>query len=296
MLSRFAARFVSLTWKASPFQHYPWFFRDRAQEHAKLPHVAPWPAIANMTQAGFRMQLATLRRHAATARIPFWIILNSMPYAGHADPTEAELRFQAFTALAHGASGVAYFCYWDPAETAPGDWTLALGGSIIQAKARANGEIVHTRGPHFEQVRRINSVLRVFGELLLNATSTGVFTAFDSNSSVLPAESAIATVNGSGVGEGIQFLAGQFALGQNRTALLLTNQDAMATLWASVTFRAPWNDWGRVMEVDPATGQQAALLDDSPSTPGLQLALEAGGARLLVFPSIDRNTPRGAGQ
>jgi hypothetical protein len=32
--------------------HYPFFFRDRAQAAATLPAVAPWPAIANMMQAG----------------------------------------------------------------------------------------------------------------------------------------------------------------------------------------------------------------------------------------------------
>jgi hypothetical protein len=73
-----------------------------------------------------------LRAQAGVAGIPFWIIFNSMPYAAHADPTEAELRWQAFTALAYGTSGVLYYCYWDPAMTDPGDWANQLGGSIIQ--------------------------------------------------------------------------------------------------------------------------------------------------------------------
>jgi hypothetical protein len=37
-----------------------------------------------------------------------------------------------------------------------------------------------------------------------------------------------------------------------------------------------------LMELDPRTGTLALVKDDSPWSPGLQLAIEAGGARLLV--------------
>ena len=35
-----------------------------------------------------------------------------MPFGGHDDPTEQELRWMAFTSLAYGAKGILYFCYW----------------------------------------------------------------------------------------------------------------------------------------------------------------------------------------
>ena len=34
-----------------------------------------------------------------------------MPFAGHSDPTEAQLAWQIFTSLAYGAKGILYFCY-----------------------------------------------------------------------------------------------------------------------------------------------------------------------------------------
>ena len=57
--------------------------------------------------------LGVLRRQALKAGIPFWNFFNAMPFASHHyDPTEAQLRWQAMTSLAYGASGVMYFCYW----------------------------------------------------------------------------------------------------------------------------------------------------------------------------------------
>jgi len=37
-----------------------------------------------------------------------------MPFIGRNDLTEAQLRWQAFTSVAYGATGVLYFCYWSP--------------------------------------------------------------------------------------------------------------------------------------------------------------------------------------
>ena len=40
-----------------------------------------------------------------------WLPQNTMPFAGHSDPTEAQLAWQIFTSLAYGAKGILYFCY-----------------------------------------------------------------------------------------------------------------------------------------------------------------------------------------
>ena len=37
-----------------------------------------------------------------------------MPFAGHSDPTEAQLAWQIFTSLTYGAKGILYFCYCEP--------------------------------------------------------------------------------------------------------------------------------------------------------------------------------------
>ena len=80
-------------------------------------------------------------------------------------------------------------------------------------------------------------------------------------------------------GEDYAFLAGQFRLPDNRTALLLQNQDWADSLWASVSWSVPLE---RVVEVDPSSGEELALMDDSPALVGLQLGVVAGGARLFI--------------
>ena len=67
------------------------------------------------------------------------------------------------------------------------------------------------------------------------------------NHTVLPPQFVLGKLNNSWCGEGesgpgmmdYAFLAGQFALPDGRTALLLQNQDWAETLWASVTWRVP---------------------------------------------------------
>ena len=78
------------------------------------PHFAPWSGSStwpNCSKSGYRANLDVFR---ATG-LPWWNFFNTMPFGGHTDPTEAELRWQAFTCLAYGSSGVLWFCYWTPA-------------------------------------------------------------------------------------------------------------------------------------------------------------------------------------
>ena len=63
------------------------------------PHFRPWsgsPTWPNCSKDGYRSNLAVFRGTG----LPWWNVFNTMPYGGHSDPTEAELRWQAFTSLA----------------------------------------------------------------------------------------------------------------------------------------------------------------------------------------------------
>jgi hypothetical protein len=63
------------------------------------PHFRTWSGEKqwpNCSKAGYRSNLAVFR---ATG-LPFWNLFNTLPYGGHSDPTESELRWQAFTSLA----------------------------------------------------------------------------------------------------------------------------------------------------------------------------------------------------
>ena len=62
-----------------------------------------------------------------------------------------------------------------------------------------------------------------------------------------------------------------------RTALLLHNQNFDFSIWPTVTL-------ANATEVDPASGGEAAVLDDSPYMSGLQLSFGPAEARLFVLP------------
>jgi hypothetical protein len=158
----------------------------------------------NASKEGYRKQLSSLRRYSAEASIPFWNFFNAMPLAppgtpagGHYDPSEAQLRWQAFTSLCFGAKGVLWFLYWCVLSSRPhyspqqcqhcatvrtevcliihteyplvrrgpavanSSATFSNGGGIIVERGLADGSNRWERGLHYEHARRINSVLKV---------------------------------------------------------------------------------------------------------------------------------------
>ena len=105
------------------------------------------------------------------------------------------------------------------------------------------------------------------------------------NQTTLPEPFVLRTLNNTCAGEGesgpggedYAFLAGQFRLPDGRTALLLQNQDWADSLWASVSWSVPLE---RVVEVDPSSGEELALMDDSPALVGLQVIRAIGAEGL----------------
>ncbi len=207
--------------------------------------------------------LETMRRESLKAGIPFWNFFNTMPYGPHTDPTEAQLRWQIYTSLAYGAKGVMYFCYFTPA----GD-EFPKGGAIIQRDGR--------RTRHYDEARRINGALKNLGPTLMRLTNTGVHR-------VGPKDDSGRVLKGSPVrtiAEG-DCLVGAFRHADGRRAVLLVNYAFAYSGWPTVVFDAPPE---RVLEVNPRTGREAPVLDDSPDMPGLQISLDAGEGRLFLLP------------
>jgi len=64
--------------------------------------------------------------------------------------------------------------------------------------------------------------------------------------------------------------------------VLLNNYDFAYTSWPTVEFVAPLE---QVTEVDRVTGEERAVIDDSPDTDGLQVSLDAGEGRLFLMPA-----------
>lgn len=213
---------------------------------------------------GYCQNLEVLRRHALAAGIPFWNFFNTMPYGPQSDPTEAQLRWQIFAALAYGAKGVMYFCYWTPA----GD-EFPKGGAIITRDGR------QTR--HYAEAQRLNATLQNLGPVLLQLTSTAVTRLSPQDDAATLIQNAPLRTISAG-----DYLIGSFRQADGRRAVLIQNYHFAYSAWPTVEFDA---DPAQVEEVSPRTGTAAPVQDDSPAMPGLQLSLDAGEGRLFLLPA-----------
>ncbi len=215
---------------------------------------------------GYCANLAVMREQSLLADIPFWNFFNTMPFGDHSDPTEAQLRWQIYASLTYGAKGVMYFCYWTP-----GGAEFPKGGAII----RRDG----TRTRHYDEAKRINAAIKNLGPTLMKLTSTGVYR-------IRPKDTAAALTNTPlrSLTSG-DYLVGAFRHEDGRRAVLLMNYHFAYSAWPTVEFAA---EPGSVTEVDPKTGQEIPFKDESPDMPGLQVALDAGEARLFLLPAASK--------
>ncbi|HRT10865.1 MAG TPA: hypothetical protein P5233_20975, partial [Candidatus Paceibacterota bacterium] len=107
-------------------EHVARFIREVRPDVLSMDHYPIFLPNADGRE-GYCRNLEVFRRQSLAAGIPFWNFFNTMPYGPHSDPTEAQLRWQIFASLVHGAKGVMYFCYWTPA----GD-EFPKGGAILR--------------------------------------------------------------------------------------------------------------------------------------------------------------------
>ncbi len=210
---------------------------------------------------GYCDNLEVMRSVSLERGIPFWNFFNTMPFGPHSDPTEAQLRWQIYTALAYGAKGVLYFCYWTPLGG-----EFPKGGAIITAEGR--------RTRHYDQARRINAELKKLGPTLMQLTNTAVYRVRDGdNPKTVLADAPLRPSPG-------EYLIGVFRHADGRRAVLLNNYHFAYTQWPTVEFAvAP----SKVVEVCPQTGREIPVIDDSPAMEGVQLALDAGMGRLFLL-------------
>jgi hypothetical protein len=208
--------------------------------------------------------LEVMRRESLKAGISFWNFFNTMPYGPHTDPTEAQLRWQIFTSLAYGAKGVMYFCYWTPR----GD-EFPKGGAILTADGR--------RTRHYDEAKRINAGLKNLGPTLMKLFSTGVHR-------IQPKGATPDALKGTPlrqISDG-DFLLGVYRHADGRRAVLINNYHFAYSAWPTVEFDVAVE---RIVEVNPKTGREESIRDDSPDMPGLQISLDAGEGRLFLLPA-----------
>ncbi|HOE66498.1 MAG TPA: hypothetical protein PLO62_08215 [Candidatus Hydrogenedentes bacterium] len=213
--------------------------------------------LADGERADFFENMEIVRRHALKARIPFYfVLLTSQIEEPYRSPTEAEIRWQTYAALAYGATGLMHFHI-------PG---------ILGSPER------------YAEIARINGEVKALGPTLMQLRSTGVFHAAAS----LPAGTQSFRKSGPlRAIEGGEFIVGYFRGPRATRYAMIVNRDFNRPATARALL-APGTTPERICE---KTGQAEAIATE-PVEKGVQmtLALEPGHGALLRF----RERPKAA--
>ena len=161
--------------------------------------------------------LEQIRKHAQAAGIPWMIVILLTEHMRYRYLTEAELRWEVFTALAYGANQLCYYHYWTLPPEHSDPWTYHHG--IIESDG--------TRGEKYPMVKQINREIQaVMGEIK-DAKSTAVFhTGPEQDALPVP----FAPYGGIDAIEGGRFVAGFFEDGK----LILANKDFHSEAFAKI--------------------------------------------------------------
>lgn len=214
-----------------------------------------YPILADGEDLGYFENLAQVRDAALTHdRLP-WVFIQSVGYAGHAVPTEDDLRWQISISLAYGYKGVQYFTYWTPDP--------ARGEDFHEGLISVDGR----RTDLYRAAQRVNTeFLAPLGAELLPLTSTAVQLAglADVPAGLVPfdPDEDLTAATGDPV------VLGRFTGGEYRYILLANySREQLARLHLSFG--------GTAERFEPRTGQYRSARE--------RVRLEPGGAELLRF-------------
>ncbi|HEY6739617.1 MAG TPA: hypothetical protein VI076_12290 [Actinopolymorphaceae bacterium] len=222
-----------------------------------------YPILTNGEDQNYFDNWAIIRREGLRANLPTWVYIQSVQYANHRFPNEAEVRWQIAISLAYGAKGIQYFTWWQP-DPARGE---AFGPAIIDLE----GE----RTALYEASKKINTAwLQPIGRRLKPLTSESVQHA---NEDPLPpgtegfaSDSHLTAVSGDAV------VIGRF-----------TEAGNSARKYVFVANRLPGKPAKATLTVDPSVVKEIALYDPAKDEyvpqrdpRRVRVSLEAGSAKL----------------
>lgn len=219
--------------------------------------------VGGVDGADFFDNLAAVRARSVASKTPFWQYIQAISFNGHRDTTGPEKRWAALHTLAYGGTGVMYFTYWTPPQTAEN-----FGSGIVARDG--------TRTSQYADVQSINVTLAAIGKYLVPATSTGVFHNGALALAALPRAPGAPIY----VPSGAPLTVGLFATG-NETYALLVNRNYGAATETDV-YAASGDGTPELLDV--ATGQfaKATVLGTDPVKGAkLHVTLAAGDGALL---------------
>ncbi len=119
------------------------------------PCSGKYPALSS----SYFEQLYVVSEICNKYKIPFWSFIQTCDFGGRSRvPNEAEIKWQVNTALAYGAKGIQYFCYFIPTEFE----SAGYSGCLIDGSGNKTSL--------FEPVKRINAQISSMDEILMKST------------------------------------------------------------------------------------------------------------------------------
>ncbi len=106
--------------------------------------------FAAVNGTNYYNNLEIIRENARRRGLPWMDIILLVEHWHYRLPSEAEVRWEAFTALAYGSTALSYFTYWTPGTAHTEPWSYHHG--IILSDG--------TRGEKYEVVRCLNADLQ----------------------------------------------------------------------------------------------------------------------------------------
>jgi hypothetical protein len=106
----------------------------------------------------FFLNLELVRDVSVKHDIPAWLAGQADWWTGLREASEAELRVQAYSALAYGFTGIGYFTYWP-----------------VNRPYEAAVDYQGKRQPLYEAIRRVNLRVKELGDMLVSMRSLGVY-------------------------------------------------------------------------------------------------------------------------
>jgi hypothetical protein len=223
-----------------------------AKARPRLLSYDYYPFGPDVDRPTFFSNLELMREQALAHDLPFMLIVQAMPHGRYRDPTEAELSWQVFHALAYGARGISYFAYWTPPDDPK--QPLHFHDGLVEHGAPTK---------HYADASRINRVVLAFGRELSGFRSVAVAQAGGdaAPASLVPIDSM----------RGGPVTVGLFAADDGRRAAVLVNRSYQSRTTTALESGA---DAGRLQRFDASRDR---WVDDAKA----RWRLPPGGAVLV---------------
>lgn len=209
--------------------------------------------------------METIRREAARIRVPFWAILQAEGIEGtYRSPSDVELEWQVWLALAHGASGILYFTYWTPPPSG--------GENHFDGIVSPDGKL----RAHYQWVKRVNAELGAVGRKLFGLPQRGVYYSepVPTGCSPVVKNTVIQSLQGDSV------VVGLFELASNRTYIVLVNRSLKSSVEVKLNLH---DDFTSLIDATTDDEKPQNLLRRDLNFPArITTALPAGGGKLFL--------------